>query len=187
MVAFVCYYHNKLIESLFLRKGWIDIMMKFVVFLDIDGVLNTRTTVQHTPDGCVGIDDARVKILADVIEKCGGGQIVLSSDWKELDKGHDDYKYLASKLAKYDLEISDCTIDKVLWKRGRGIKEYLELHPEIEEYVILDDQTYEFENYKKLWERLLITNGIENIRFASRTPAVEAILFGDYIKSFNLH
>lgn len=36
-------------------------------------------------------------------------------------------------------------------------------------------------------ERLLITNGIENVRFASRTPAVEAILFLDSIKNFNIN
>ena len=51
--------------------------MRFVVFLDIDGVLNTRTTVKRTPYGYTGIDDARVKVLANAIEKCGGGDIVL--------------------------------------------------------------------------------------------------------------
>ena len=158
--------------------------MRFAVFLDIDGVLNTRTTVKRTPDGYIGIDDARVKILASAIEKCGGGDIVLSSDWKELDRDHDDYRYLVSKLGQYGLEISDYSTDRD-WKRGQGIKEYLELHPEIEEFVILDDQKFDFEHYKKIWERVLITNGIERAEFASRTPAVEAILFRDYIKSFN--
>ena len=158
--------------------------MRFAVFLDIDGVLNTRTTVKRTPDGYIGIDDARVKVLANAIEKCGGGDIVLSSDWKVLDRNHDDYRYLVSKLRQYGLEISDYSTDRD-WKRGQGIKEYLELHPEIEEFVILDDQKFDFEHYKKIWERVLITNGIERTEFASRTPAVEAILFRDYIKSFN--
>ena len=66
-------------------------------------------------------------------------------------------------------------------ERGKGIKEYLEEHSEIEEFVILDDMTFDFERDKKLWERLLLTNGIENVKFASRTPAVEAIVFLDYI------
>ena len=35
----------------------------FVIFLDVDGVLNTTTTVQKTPDGYTGIDDARVEVL----------------------------------------------------------------------------------------------------------------------------
>lgn len=157
--------------------------MRFVVFLDIDGVLNTRTTVKRTPYGYKGIDDARVKILANAIEKCGGGDIVLSSDWKVLDRNHDDYRYLVSKLEQCELKISDHTIDKER-KRGQGVKKYLELHPEIEEFVILDDQKFDFEHYEKIWERVLITNGIEKAEFASRTPAVEAILFRDYIKSY---
>lgn len=57
----------------------------------------------------------------------------------------------------------------------------MEEHSEIEEFVILDDMTFDFERYKKLLERLLLTNGIENVKFASRTPAVEAIVFLDYI------
>lgn len=97
--------------------------MRFVVFLDIDGVLNTRTTVKRTPYGYKGIDDARVKILANAIEKCGGGDIVLSSDWKVLDRNHDDYRYLVSKLEQCELKISDHTIDKER-KRGQGVKEY---------------------------------------------------------------
>ena len=66
----------------------------FVVFLDVDGVLNSHRTVQKTPDGYKGIDDSRVEILAKTIEKMGGGDIVLSSDWKELDPTDDDYLYL---------------------------------------------------------------------------------------------
>ena len=43
----------------------------FVVFLDVDGVLNTRTTVRQTPKGYQGIDDARVEVLAKTISKFG--------------------------------------------------------------------------------------------------------------------
>lgn len=42
--------------------------MLFAVFLDVDGVLNTKTTCQHTPDGYTGIDDAKVIILANAIK-----------------------------------------------------------------------------------------------------------------------
>ena len=155
----------------------------FVVFLDVDGVLNTRTTCQRTPDGFTGIDDARVAILANSIKKYGGGDIVLSSDWKDLKPTSDDYLYLVSKLEKYELKITGHTKDS-FHKRGAGIMTYLEKHPEIDEYVILDDCKFDFMDYKKLWERLLLTNGIERAEFASRTPAVETIVFRDYIKMF---
>ena len=59
---------------------------RFVIFLDVDGVLNTTTTVQKTPDGYTGIDDARVEVLAKTIEKIGGADLVLSSDWKEMNR-----------------------------------------------------------------------------------------------------
>jgi len=160
--------------------------MKSVVFLDVDGVLNTRTTVKRTPYGYTGIDDARVKILANAFKRYGYDEIILSSDWKELDEKHMDYLYLVSKLGQCGLKISGHTPGSSR-KRGKGINEYLNLHPEIEEFVILDDVTFDFGKYEKLWERLLITNGIENVRFASRTPAVEAILFLDYIKNFNIN
>jgi hypothetical protein len=52
----------------------------FVVFLDLDGVLNSRTTVQRTPEGYQGINDACVELLSNVIHRMGGGDIVLTSD-----------------------------------------------------------------------------------------------------------
>lgn len=42
--------------------------------------------------------------------------------------------------------------------------------------------TFDFQDYPDIWERLLLTNGIERAKFASETPAIEALLFMDYIK-----
>ena len=155
----------------------------FVIFLDVDGVLNTTTTVQKTPDGYTGIDDARVEVLAKTIEKIGGADLVLSSDWKEMKPTDDDYVYLISKLALCGLSIDGQTQDQ-MYKRGEGILKYLKAHPEIEEYVVLDDCRFDFQKDRELWEHLLLTNGIENAQFASETPAVEAIVFRDYLKLF---
>ena len=155
----------------------------FVVFLDVDGVLNTRTTCKHTPDGYTGIDDARVSILSQAISKYGEADIVLTSDWKDMKPTDDDYVYLESKLDKYGLSISG-KAPGGRHNRGAGIVAYLEEHPEIEEYVILDDCKFDFEDYKNLWERLLLTDGIENAKFVTETPAVEALVFMDYIKMF---
>lgn len=66
----------------------------FVVFLDVDGVLNSGTTVQSTPAKRIGVDELRVKLLADSIEKYGGGDIVLTSGWKLMKPEEDDYIYL---------------------------------------------------------------------------------------------
>ena len=85
--------------------------MKFAVFLDIDGVLNTKTTVERTPDGYTGIDDARVDMIAKAVRKYGGADIVLSSDWKELKQDDDDFIYLTSKLEKQGLHLAGKTSD----------------------------------------------------------------------------
>lgn len=158
--------------------------MKFVVFLDVDGVLNTRTTVERTPDFHTGIDDARVEILAKAVRKYGNADIVLSSDWKDMKEDEDDFRYLISKLEKKGLALAGKTTDHYN-NRGEGILKYLEMHPEIEEFVILDDNQFDFRDYPNLWERLLITNGIERAEFASEMPAVEAIIFWDYIRMFS--
>lgn len=157
--------------------------MKFVVFLDVDGVLNTKTTVEHTPDFHTGIDDARVAILARAIRKYENADIVLSSDWKDMKEDDDDFCYLVSKLEKKGLTLAGKTTDH--WNnRGEGILKYLELHPEIDDFVILDDNKFDFRDYPNLWERLLITNGIERAEFASETPSVETIIFLEYIKHY---
>ena len=158
--------------------------MKFAVFLDIDGVLNTRTTCERTPDGYKGIDDARIDILAKVIKKYESVDIVLSSDWKDMKHDDDDYIYMISKLKKYGLQLAGKTVDH--WNnRGEGIMNYLKEHQEIDEFVILDDNTFDFRNYRKLWESLLLTNGIERAEFASKTPTVETIIFREYIRLFS--
>lgn len=158
--------------------------MRFAVFLDVDGVLNTKTTCQHTPDGYTGIDDARVEILANAIKMYDCYEVILISDWKEMREYDDDYLYLLEKLDSYGLDISGKTKDQGN-NRGEGIINYLKVHPEIDDYVILDDHKFDFMNYMKLWERLLITDGIERAEFASRTPEVEAMVFMDYIKQFS--
>lgn len=156
----------------------------FIVFLDVDGVLNAKSTVERTPDGYKGIADARVEILAKSIQKIGGSDIVLTSDWKEMKTTDDDYVYLCSKLKKYNLSIAAHTNDKG-YNRGEGILEYLKEHSEVKEYVILDDFMYDFSNYTSILEHLLITDGIEMAKHATQTPAVEAIIFLDYIKEFS--
>ena len=74
--------------------------MKFAVFLDVDGVLNTRTTVERSPEGYKGIDDARVDILAKAVKKYGNADLILSSDWKDLKSDNEDFCYLQIREAR---------------------------------------------------------------------------------------
>lgn len=158
--------------------------MRFAVFLDVDGVLNTRTTCQHTPDGYTGIDNARVEILANAIKMYDCYEVILTSDWKKMRESDDDYLYLLEKLDLYGLNISGKTEDQGN-NRGKGVIDFLKIHPEIDDYVILDDHKFDFMDYSHLWERTLITDGIERAEFASRTPEVETMIFMDYIRKLS--
>ena len=158
--------------------------MNFVVFLDVDGVLNTGRTCQRSPGGYGGVDELRVEILAKAIEKYERVELVLTSDWKNLIETDEDYQYLISRLGMYGLKIAGKTIDH--WSnRGQGILDYLVAHPEIDDFVILDDHTFDFQEHKMLWERLILTEGIERARLASKTPEVETMIFLEYIQMFS--
>ena len=157
--------------------------MGFVVFLDVDGVLNTSKTCQKSPNGYVGIDVPRVNILGRALRKVFGEGVVLTSTWKELKPENDDYKYLMENLNSCNVKMLGSTKDDYVTKRGLGILKYLESHPEIDEFVVLDDMHFDFENYPKIWESFLDTKGkgIENAAAASKTPSIAAILFLDAI------
>ena len=162
--------------------------MSFVVFLDVDGVLNTGTTCQKAPsESYTGIDEMRVQILAGAMSKCRASGVVLTSTWKDLKPGHEDYIYLKEGLSKKGIEILGKTEDPHVYQRGIGVLNYLKEHPEIDEFVILDDQHFDFEKDNKLWENYIDTGGrgIESSVCASKTPTVPARLFRDAIKELS--
>ena len=116
-----------------------------ILFLDIDGVLNVdyadRDQFGHI------FRDEYVQNLKEIIEKTGV-KIVISSTWK--DKGIERMLNLW-KERNLPGEIIDITPDCVdvfeatnivyydQVKRGHEIKLWLDRHPEVTKYVILDD------------------------------------------------
>lgn len=129
--------------------------MSKVIFLDVDGVLNRHHerygTREKSPMGFTGVGQKHLLELRRIVEETGA-YIVLSSDWKdcfytdecnpmEADK---DGVYLCKRLAENGLKIVERTDDKSEGNerstgRGFGIRKYLKAHPEVTEYVILDD------------------------------------------------
>ena len=141
-----------------------------VIFLDIDGVLNCRTSKSYCHDDIcgviTGIDSDKVRRLAKIVEATGA-EIVLSSDWKD---GWSKYytsskpshaKYLDNHLYKKGrLTIKDKTpnTSKGSWYRGDEILTYLRSHQDITDYVILDDTFFEDFSTKEIEEHLVLTN-----------------------------
>jgi len=116
-----------------------------VIFLDIDGVLNDVATEDRTPDGFVGLNDLMISNLERIVKETDA-KIVLVSTWKvEWDKilsnRTTDGEYLDARLADHNIVISDKTEDSVL-NRGHGIVNWLSQHPEVERWVVLDDDVF---------------------------------------------
>lgn len=116
-----------------------------VIFLDIDGVLNDMTTEERAPYGFVGLSNYMIANLKRIVDLTDA-KIVLTSTWKDgwgfnPDDRDADGEYLHSKLLAQGLVIADKTIDKIS-DRGHGIRGYLEAHPEIKKWIVLDDDIF---------------------------------------------
>ena len=110
-----------------------------IIFLDIDGVLNNAKSKEESLTfPCV--DEGNLQHLKRIVAEADAS-IVLTSTWKE-DYQEDDAvrHFLDDKLP-----ICDITDDKIL-NRGKGILAYLSVHRDVESFVILDDEAFDFED-----------------------------------------
>ena len=118
-------------------------MIDKLIFLDIDGVLNCISTKARC-QGCIGIDDLKVKLLKQIIDNTNA-KIVLTSTWKtEWNKNLEecDYagKYLNNKLKKQKLWILDKTEDNGK-NRGKGIYDWIKKY-NVDNWLVLDDEIF---------------------------------------------
>lgn len=110
-----------------------------VIFLDIDGVLNSEVSARKFQT-CYRLDPDAMAHMNRIIKETGA-VVVLSSTWRRYhDKGNMELILMQTgfpqnKLIDYTpvLEWSPQT------NRGTEIKTWLEAHPDVERFVILDD------------------------------------------------
>ena len=104
-----------------------------VIFLDFDGVITTPHSHWH-------IDRSKVKLVKKICNETGA-RVVVSSSWRpRLDQSQS--KIDAWKERRLPKELGDLVIGvtpSIGGARGCEIKAWLEHHPGIEEYVILND------------------------------------------------
>lgn len=119
-----------------------------IVFLDYDGVVNTLIYSEKDNDFNFNFPkDNKVNNYQAVkwLEKlCKEykAKIVVTSSWRE----YDNYKEcLYNGGLSKDIEIIG-KIKDYKYIRGSAIREYLDEHTEIEQYVILDDENVDKEN-----------------------------------------
>jgi hypothetical protein len=116
-------------------------MMSKIIFLDVDGVLNCWSTTRVLPGNYLFVDTRKVLRLRDIVERTGA-QIVLSSTWRCTESVSDKMAY--SRLVEEFKRLRcplwiDCTPIIPVVNREKEIQAWLSQHPEVTDYVILDD------------------------------------------------
>lgn len=101
-----------------------------VIFLDIDGVLNTPKERGHRR-GSWGID-ATLAIRYRGLVEATGAKTVISSTWR---KGEDTLELIRQAGIRY----YGITPHFQYSERAEEIDAWLRLHPEVTQYAILDD------------------------------------------------
>ncbi len=120
-----------------------------IIFLDIDGVLNSRAYDRtRNWNEQTDIDVTRLPLVKKIVDKTGA-KIVLSSTWREHwsedeAKCDEDGIYINRVFAKFGLEIYGKTPEiGITADRPTEIKAYLkEAKEKVESFVIIDDYRY---------------------------------------------
>lgn len=105
-----------------------------VLFLDVDGVMNSRSTLQRSQrSGSILGIDPYMAFLVGKIQMDTDCEIVLSSSWRHSPDG---LKEVKSRFSLYGI-----TPSSLSGIRGEEIQEWLEEHPEATRYAIVDDDS----------------------------------------------
>ena len=134
--------------------------MRKIIFLDIDGVLNSMEYFDQLKNAeqskKIGeyqeLDIEKVRLLAEIIANTGA-EIVLSSTWRDIgrkegQRDHPMYQYLVDTLDAFGLKIMDHT-PYLDYDRPQEIKEWLNRQEDKDiRFVSLDDD-FSPEAYEK--------------------------------------
>lgn len=117
-----------------------------VIFLDIDGVLNSISYDRVRTDEDGNIDKTRLVLVKELVDKTGA-KIVLSSSWRDHWEKNTEYldeegKKLISVFAEAGLEIYGKTPKIGYLERSEEIRLWLKENPNVTHFVALDDHGY---------------------------------------------
>ena len=132
-----------------------------VIFLDIDGVLNSGAYDRRRNwNELTDIDESRLPLVKQIVDQTGA-VIVLSSTWREhwekdIQKCDVEGAYITYTFAKYGLEIYDKTpFWDIRANRIDEVKRWLEGAKDVEKFVIRDDYGF---GWADLSPRFIKTN-----------------------------
>ena len=130
--------------------------MSKVIFLDIDGVLNSNFwNNSHSVEISEGryVDEDKVLLLAKLVKETDA-HIIMHSGWRfwfdeDLKPTRKEAGYLVNMFEKYDLRIAGVTPDltteeirrtkKFSKVKAEEILAWLEAHPETDRWLVIDD------------------------------------------------
>ena len=127
-----------------------------VIFLDFDGVLNSRR-FRATQSGM--IDENHMAFLHRIVEATGA-RVVLSTSWRIYwdilpEKCSESGREIDQIFGNYGIEIIGKISDGP--DRAKEIRHWLDDHPGVERYVILDDSPF---GWGELAQHLVRTGGL---------------------------
>lgn len=127
------------------------------IFLDVDGVLNSDEYFDKIKnlniDGIQSeIDVEKIKLLNIAINETMA-KIVLTSSWRYTRNAQE----LRKLLSEYG--ISTDSTPFIQNERGLEIKQYLSEHPDVEDFVIIDDEIFDSYDDELIKKLVKISNG----------------------------
>ena len=145
-----------------------------VIFLDIDGVLNSDEYVDRVKKSDIqgierDIDIEKVKLLKRAIDETGA-KVVLSSSWRYTKSA----SYLKELLANYGIRVDSTPyiqdkrgLEIKKWdstpyiqdKRGLEIKKWLSENQGVEDFLIIDDEIFDSFDEELMKKLVKISNG----------------------------
>ncbi len=147
--------------------------MNRILFLDIDGVLNSHA---QNAAGVCGIDPACAARLNRILAVSHDTLIVLSSAWRYMVLGGEltlkGFEYLlVTHGVQAHCKLAGTTVaDEVVAWRGGQILDWVRRHPGVTDWVVLDDL-----DIPEVGERLVRTDGKVGLTDADADRAVRIL------------
>lgn len=158
--------------------------MKPIIFLDIDGVLNSTRWLLHInrssePYPRVHIDPVAVAVLDEIAREAGDAEVVISSSWRKLHP----FEYMCDALQRNGLEAKIVGVtpdffalrherDNKPYVRGDEIQAWLDQNfANNRQFVIFDDDS----DMGHLLPRLIRTSGDDGLFWAHIAPALRLL------------
>ncbi len=128
-----------------------------VIFLDIDGVLNSDEYFDKIRNLNIQgiqseIDVEKIKLLKKAIDETGA-KVVLSSSWRYTKNA----QYLKELLANFEIYTDSTPFMQGV--RGLEIKQWLLNNQGVEDFVILDDEIFDSYDEELIKKLIKISNG----------------------------